>query len=182
MRNISETLSSTSPSEKAPVDRPVDRQTLQRELLEQMTSWSPGDRGLFRAWHRHALSLVHLNVLTALAAEGPLSMRRLAETMDVSDASATGIIDRLEKRGLVERRHGTEDRRTVLVYPTSASDQVLRDMAAHRRGVLTRVLAELSEEELACLLTGMRAIALARRRVLDQAGGVIPSSDEPSTE
>ena len=75
------------------------RSALERELLDEMTAWSPRDRGgAFKTWHRHALSLVHLNVLTALEAEGPLSMSRLAEAMDVSDASATGIVDRMEKR------------------------------------------------------------------------------------
>jgi len=145
----------------------TDRQALQRELLEEMTSWSPRDRdGAFKTWHRHALSLVHLNVLTALEAEGPLSMRRLAEAMDVSDASATGIVDRMEKRGLVERRHSTDDRRKVLVHPTAAGGQVFSDMAAHRRSALGKVLAELTEEELAALLVGMRAIHAAKARIL----------------
>jgi DNA-binding MarR family transcriptional regulator len=146
---------------------PLDRASLQRELLDEMTAWSPKDRGgVFKAWHRHALSLVHLNVLTTLEAEGPLPMRRLAEAMDVSDASATGIVDRMEKRGLVERRHGTEDRRTVLVHPTGEGAQVFRDMAAHRRDRLTRVLEELTEDEMAALLVGMRAIQAARRRLM----------------
>ena len=145
----------------------TDRGSLERELLDEMTAWSPRDRdGAFKSWHRHALSLVHLNVLTALEAEGSLSMRRLAEAMDVSDASATGIVDRMEKRGLVERSHGTTDRRTVLVHPTDAGGQVFRDMATFRRGMLTRVLAELTEDEMAALLVGMRAIHAARRRVL----------------
>jgi len=143
------------------------RSALERELLEEMTAWSPRDRGgVFKTWHRHALSLVHLNVLTAIEAEGPLAMKQLAELMDVSDASATGIVDRMEKRGLVERRHGTTDRRVVLVYRTSAGEQVFGEMAAHRRGMLSRVLAELSEEEMGALLVGMRAIHAARRRLL----------------
>lgn len=142
------------------------RQALERELLDEMTGWSARDRGgVFKSWHRHALSLVHLNVLTALEAEGPLSMKRLAEAMDVSDASATGIVDRMEKRGLVERRHGTDDRRVVRVHATEAGAQVFRDMAEHRRSVLSRVLAELTEDEMAALLVGMRAIHAARRRV-----------------
>jgi DNA-binding MarR family transcriptional regulator len=142
------------------------RQALERELLDEMTGWSARDRGgVFKSWHRHALSLVHLNVLTALEAEGPLSMKRLAEAMDVSDASATGIVDRMEKRGLVERRHGTDDRRVVLVHATEAGAQVFRDMAEHRRSVLSRVLAELTEDEMAALLVGMRAIHAARRRI-----------------
>jgi DNA-binding MarR family transcriptional regulator len=132
-----------------------------------MTAWSPRDRGgAFKSWHRHALSLVHLNVLTTLEAEGPLSMRRLAEAMDVSDASATGIVDRMEKRGLVERRHGTDDRRRVVVYPTDSGKGVFRDMAERRREALARILDELTEEEMNALLVGMRAIHAARDRVL----------------
>ena len=164
MRNI--TVAQSNGSE--PPTAASDRQSLERELLDEMTAWSPRDRGgVFKAWHRHALSLVHLNVLTALEAEGPLSMRRLAEAMDVSDASATGIVDRMEKRGLVERRHGTGDRRMVLVQATGAGEQVFRDMAAHRRDVLSRVLTELTEEEVTALLVGMRAIHAAKRRVLE---------------
>lgn len=166
MQNISGARSTGPASESVATDRGA----LQRELLEEMTAWSPRDRGgVFKTWHRHALSLVHLNVLTALEAEGPLAMKRLAEAMDVSDASATGIVDRMEKRGLVERRHGTDDRRQVLVYPTDAGVQVFHDMAVHRRGVLSRVLAELTEEEMAALLVGMRAIHAARRRLLAAA-------------
>jgi MarR family 2-MHQ and catechol resistance regulon transcriptional repressor len=86
--------------------------------------------------------------------------------MDVSDASATGIVDRMEKRGLVERRHGTGDRRQVLVHATDAGARVFRDIGAERRTALSAVLTELSEDELAALLTGMRAIRTARQRVL----------------
>jgi DNA-binding MarR family transcriptional regulator len=145
----------------------VDRASLEHELLEEMTSWFTRDRtGAFKSFHRHALSLVHLNVLTALEAQGPLSMRRLAEEMDVSDASATGIVDRMEKRSLVERRHDTADRRVVLVYPTDAGARVFDDMAVHRREALTRVLSELTGPEMVALLTGMRAMKAARHKVL----------------
>jgi MarR family 2-MHQ and catechol resistance regulon transcriptional repressor len=145
------------------------RQALERELLEEMTGWSPRDRGgVFKSWHQHSLSLVHLNVLTALEAEGALSMKQLAEAMDVSDASATGIVDRMEKRGLVQRRHSTDDRRVVRVHATEAGFQVFRDMATHRRESLMTVLAELTEDEMASLLVGMRAIHTARRRLLDE--------------
>jgi MarR family 2-MHQ and catechol resistance regulon transcriptional repressor len=144
------------------------RADLERELLEEMANWNAKERGgAFKSWHRHSLSLVHLNVLTALESEGPLAMKRLAEAMDVSDASATGIVDRMEKRGLVERRHGTEDRRVVRVYPTPAGKQVFSDMATHRREMLAAVLKELSAEEMAALLVGMRAIHSARKRMMD---------------
>jgi MarR family 2-MHQ and catechol resistance regulon transcriptional repressor len=146
-----------------------------------MTAWSPRDReGAFRTWHRHALSLVHLNVLTALEAEGPIPMKRLADMMDVSDAGATGIVDRMEKRGLIERRHSADDRRVVLVYPTDAGAKVFSDMTSHRRGMLSRVFAELSEEEMAALLVGMRAIQVARERLRAAAESGV--QDEVATD
>jgi hypothetical protein len=49
--------------------RPVD------DLIEELTTWAPRDRlRAFRAWHRGALSLIHLSVLALLEAEGPVSM------------------------------------------------------------------------------------------------------------
>ena len=140
-----------------------DRAALESELLDEMTSWSSRDRGpAFKTWHRHALSLVHLNVLFELESEGPLSLRRLAEAMDVSDASATGIVDRMEKRGLVERRHDAGDRRVVLVYIADAGRRVFSDMAAHRRELLANLLGQLNETEMSALLIGMRAIHAAK--------------------
>jgi DNA-binding MarR family transcriptional regulator len=143
------------------------RSSLKRELLAVMTAWPARDQGgAFKLWHRHDLSLVHLNVLSLLQAEGALSMRRLAESMDVSDASATGIVDRMERRGLVERRRDQDDRRVVLVRQTDAGGRVFDDMAAHRRDTLSAVLDELSDDEMAALLKGMQAMQTARRRVM----------------
>ena len=71
-------------------------------------------------------------------------MGRLAEILDVSMSSATGIIDRMEERGLVERTRVPDDRRVVMVRPTAGrprlvdevelvSDDLLRDPSASRR-------------------------------------------------
>lgn len=140
-----------------------DRDTLIAELVDEMTSWSPRERmNAFRSWLKGSLSLIHLHVLTVLEADGPLPMSKLAETLDVSDASATGIVGRMEERGLVERTHGETDRRVVLVRATAAGDAIFSDMAEHRRQHLTRLFARLADDELAGLLTGLRALRAAR--------------------
>jgi MarR family transcriptional regulator, 2-MHQ and catechol-resistance regulon repressor len=162
-------------------DEPKGRAFLERELLDAMASFSPRDRGILRAWHRHSISLVHLNVLTSLEVESPLSMKRLAESMDISDASATGIVDRMEKRGLVERRHDTSDRRVVFVYPTDMGATVFRDMDAHRRDFMARVFAELTDTELSALLTGMRAVQAARSNVLAAIQQAQDGAEKPET-
>ena len=128
-----------------------------------MSAWNPAERmHAFRHWVRGSLSLIHLHVLTVLEVDGPLSMSRLAEAMDVSVASATGIVDRMEQRGLVARRPRATDRRVVEVVATEAGAAVFPDLAAQRRAHLERTLAGLSDDELGALLTGIRALHRAR--------------------
>lgn len=141
----------------------TDRDTLISELVDEMTAWSPRERiNAFRSWLKGSLSLIHLHVLTVLEADGALPMSRLAETLDVSVASTTGIVGRMEERGLVERSHGKTDRRVVLVSPTAAGIAIFRDMTEHRREHLTKLLGRLTVEELSALLVGLRAMRAAR--------------------
>ena len=49
-----------------------------------------------------------------------MPMGRLAEIIDASMSSTTGIIDRMEEKGLVERVRVPDDRRIVLVRSTAA--------------------------------------------------------------
>ena len=150
------------------------RQTID-ELLASM-AWDPKERiGTFRSWLRGSLSLIHLQVITTLEADGPLSMTRLAEAMDVSVASATGIVNRMEERGLVERRHESEDRRIVLVHVTRRGEKVFAVMERHRRDRLAKVLDHLTDEELAAFLIGMRAMRAARVAIQGQAHAPTPA-------
>ena len=131
--------------------------------VKELGAWNPRERmGMFRRWLQGSLSIIQLHVLTILEGEGPISMSRLAEALDVSVASATGIVDRMEQRGLVERRHAENDRRVVLVYPTQAGEQVFAELELHRRTMLREVLSRLTDEELKSILVGMRAMARAR--------------------
>jgi DNA-binding MarR family transcriptional regulator len=142
---------------------PDSRNALIAELVDEMTSWSPRERMLaFRSWLKGSLSLIHLHVLTVLESDGALPMSRLAETLDVSVASTTGIVSRMEERGLVARSHGEADRRVVLVQLTDSGIAIFRDMTEHRREHLATVLERLTHDELTALLTGLRAMRAAR--------------------
>jgi DNA-binding MarR family transcriptional regulator len=152
-------------------------------ILTEITAWSPRERmGMFRKWLQGSLSIVHLHVLTILEAAGPMPMGKLADALDVSVASATGIIDRMEQRGLVERRHKAEDRRVVLVHPTAAGLKVFSDLDELRRRTLGAVLTRLTEEELSATLVGLRAMSAARAAIGDEAGSALPDDrpEEPA--
>jgi DNA-binding MarR family transcriptional regulator len=149
------------------------REALVDDVLGELTSISFRDwMGAMRRWHEGALSLVHLNVLMLLKSHGPLPMSRLAEMLDVSVASATGIIDRMESRGIVERHHAEGDRRVVEVHLTQPGSAIFTSMDSERRNRLSKLIDGMSDDELGALLTGLRAFRAARERILSETPGV----------
>ncbi|GAA3174558.1 MarR family transcriptional regulator [Streptomyces ramulosus] len=66
---------------------------------------------------QHSLTGAQARVLGLLSAE-PLPMRRIAQRLKCEPSNITGIVDRLESRGLVERRPDPADRRVKLAAPT----------------------------------------------------------------
>lgn len=139
------------------------------EVVGELSSWNPREFiTAFQRWHQGELSLTHLNVLTLLEASGPQSMGRLAESLDVSEASMTGIIDRMEKRELVVRRRGEEDRRVVLVVPAAGGAKVFGEIDQRRRRGLAKLLDKLSDEQLEGLLEGHRALRAARQALAQE--------------
>jgi len=152
-----------TPSDPA---EPRSRQELVEDLLDEMTPWNPQERmSAFRTFLSGSLSLINLHVLTILEVQGPLSMSRLAEELDVSIASVTGIVGRMEQRRLVERRHDETDRRIVSVHPTRLGGEVFARLRRHRRDKIKKVLAQLTDDELTAFLTGLRAMRRARAAV-----------------
>jgi DNA-binding MarR family transcriptional regulator len=157
MPNINGTLNDTGSG----------REGLVGEVLEELNQITFRDFQLaLKRWHEGTLSLVHLNVLMALRARGPLTMSQLAELLDVSVASATGIVDRMEKKGVVERRHSESDRRVVEVHVTDRGEGASQALRAERQVRLSRLLAEMGDEDLAALLQGLRAFRAARERIV----------------
>jgi DNA-binding MarR family transcriptional regulator len=160
--NVTPAESGTASSPSTDEDA-TPHQRLAGAVRDELLSWNPREFiSAFRRWHHGAFSLIHLNVLTMLEADSPQSMSRLAEALDVSVASMTGIVDRMEKRGLVERRHEERDRRVVLVYPTPAGLDVFREIDERRRFGLGKLLERLGDAELQGLLVGHQALRIAR--------------------
>ena len=96
-----------------------------------------------RAPGRQGISMTQLHVLHLLEHHGELTMSRLAELLDVSLSNATGLIDRMEERGLVERDPGPE-RPPGRDGPADAGRrQMLDEIETVREQILRRVLDQL---------------------------------------
>jgi DNA-binding MarR family transcriptional regulator len=147
---------------------PTDRRHVADELLDELTVWAPRERrDAFRAWLRGSLSLIHLHVLTILE-DGPLSMSHLAQGLDVSVASATGIVDRMEERKLVARRSHPDDRRVVIVQVTRRGSTVFRALARDRRARLAPIIERMTDDEVSSFLVGLRAMRRIRTELADR--------------
>jgi DNA-binding MarR family transcriptional regulator len=94
------------------------------------------------------ISMTHFHVLTLLRHHDAMPMGRLAEILDVSVSSATGIIDRMEERGLVERVRVPDDRRVVLVQPMQAGLDLVDEAELVKSEVITSALERMTVEQL----------------------------------
>ena len=74
---------------------------------------------------KHGVSMTQVHVLRQLEQHGAMAMSRLADLLDVSVSNATGLIDRMVERGLVERVGVPDDRRVVLVRLAAGGLQAL---------------------------------------------------------
>jgi DNA-binding MarR family transcriptional regulator len=97
---------------------------------------------------RLGISMTHFNVLTLLRHHDAMPMSRLADIIGASLPSATGIVDRMEERGLVERVRVPDDRRIVLVKPTQAGLDLVDEAELVRSDLFQRALAHLEDRDL----------------------------------
>ena len=101
---------------------------------------------------RLGISMAQLHILYTLQRNGQMTMSHLAEVLNVSLSNATGLIDRIEERGFVERTRVPEDRRIVLIRVTPDGERMLGDIDA------------LSDELLRIGARASRPIQARRRR------------------
>lgn len=133
-----------------------------------------------RRWCRQDLSLAHLHVLQALEAEGRLPMSRLAGILDVSFSNATGIVSRMEDRGLARREHDETDRRVVFVTLTERGRQVVEDRQFLAARHLRQVLEAMPADEGLDLVRSLRCFMATAQRLRAEGSLSDDSAAEPA--
>jgi len=97
------------------------------------------------------LSPIQCHVLHLIEPGRPVPMGRLAETLSCDASNITGLVDRLESRGLVERRPSADDRRVKVLQLTPTGSR-LRAQLLRRISGRSHPLSRLSLDERRTLL------------------------------
>lgn len=86
-------------------------------------------------------------VMYFLCREGNLSPSVLAQFCRLDTSTMTGILTRMEKKGLIERRHSENDRRSVDICITSEGAAILPDILTAINNCNAETLVSLLPEE-----------------------------------
>ena len=152
-----------------PADPALDRSI---EITEALAPLLAHHRQRWAArCHAQGISILGFGVLSLLEIHGAIPMGRLADELDVALPNATGIVNRMEERGLVARRDDPTDRRIVLVEMTEAGHQVIADMEASRRERMSRLMAQLDDTQQRRLLRSVKDLRAAAMRLAQSDEG-----------
>ncbi len=96
--------------------------------------------------------------MVTVTTSGPQPVGELGRRLGISEPAASLLVDRLEERGLATRKRDQQDRRRTLVTATAAAEELASRLREGRKEHVLGWLGSLTDEELAGLTRGFRAL------------------------
>jgi MarR family 2-MHQ and catechol resistance regulon transcriptional repressor len=112
------------------------------------------------------MCLSDFGVLEALLHKGPLPVNALGKKVLLTSGSITAGIDRLERRGLVERGDDPADRRARIVHLTKTGLKLIRGLFKEHERDMKRAVSCLSGEEVETLVGLLRKLGHGAEELL----------------
>jgi DNA-binding MarR family transcriptional regulator len=128
------------------------------------------DRRSRQLQHELGLTGPQLATLQLLERAGALTPGALAREVDLSPATVTGLLDKLEAKELVERTRSTTDRRSVVVRPTAQARALLEATQPALHTGWSARLMQLPEEDRALLLRALELLTTLLHEEADASG------------
>lgn len=135
-------------------------------------------RKIMRSIDLHSKSLVkrfgltspQLIVLREINAHGQVTAGEIAHAVSLSQATITGIFERLEKRGLITRQRSCDDRRRILVKPTREATKRLAGAPPLMQESFVDAFDKLQDWEKSMILSSLqRLVSLMDAQCIDGA-------------
>jgi len=117
---------------------------------------------------RYGLTGPQLTLLKQLSAQDRVSVGELTRAIHLSQATVTGILDRLAKRKLVRRERSEQDRRRVQVRLTEEGQRLLDDAPPLLQEEFTEQFSSLEDWEQTQILSAIqRVVAMMEAKHID---------------
>ncbi|MCB1224655.1 MAG: MarR family transcriptional regulator [Verrucomicrobiales bacterium] len=111
---------------------------------------------LSKELNRDNISFAQFFLLTYLSTSRELTMTDIARKMGHSTAAATGLVDRLEKLGYMERTHAVDDRRKVLVRITPRGLDLVARLRDELQGQIAEAMHDAEAEDALSFMSSYR--------------------------
>lgn len=100
----------------------------------------------------------HAAILRLLKINNELPMSELSEKIQVTKPNVTLLIDKLEKRGYVERVNASHDRRIIFIKLSNAGDEFVESYVKKLHGYFTTMFSKLSSEDLGAFKSNISSL------------------------
>lgn len=104
------------------------------------------------------ITSVQFAAMQAIELHGEMEQSQIAQSIHYDKATIGGVVDRLEKRGWVERKANPKDRRAKLVTLTLEGRQALEAFTPVVKALQNQVVANLSSDERALFIKLARKV------------------------
>lgn len=135
------------------------QQDLIREIIFQIRRlMQAGEMYTKQLGKKHQISVPQLLCLLAVHENGPLAPSRIAKMIMVKSSTVTGIIDRLEQKGLVERSRTSKDRRVVTISLTETGERLAQNAPSPITEKIMEGLKRLTGSDLQQIVQGLKSL------------------------
>lgn len=111
-----------------------------------------------RTFRKHGLTGAQVGVLTCLHEQEGKKMNKISEELWCDVSNITGVVDRLEKQGLIDRSNLPEDRRVSLINITPKGKEKLAETLPEHEKYLIDQIGKLTPEERRTLIKLLKKI------------------------
>lgn len=105
------------------------------------------------------VTLNQYRALVVLSTQSPIHMTDLAHELSLSPSSATRLVERLERKGLVARTMSETSRRCIDLWLEPAGVDLVGQVMAERRRIFEELLADVPERRLATMRRAFEDLA-----------------------
>ena len=127
-------------------------------VSEMTQAWHAFEQFATRHLREQGLTPAQFSVLSALSKDATLSCKALGEQASITKGSLTGVVDRLEEKGLARRESSLQDRRSSTVNLTDEGRATFERVANRHFAYLQQAFEGVDQAELADIEAGFRRI------------------------